>query len=191
MRVLEGVDVGSDESVARLATEVDAERVDLLLSNAGVNRYSRGYADADTERMLQEYNVNALGAVRLVRTLLPKLGAGSKIALVSTGAGAAVPGGAGAGGDHYGYRMSKGGLNVLGATLGHDLRPLGIAVVLLNPGSLDTKHMRDAMAASKTARAWPMIPPEEAAPGVLAQIDALTLETSGRWVDRFGEPVTG
>jgi NAD(P)-dependent dehydrogenase (short-subunit alcohol dehydrogenase family) len=139
--------------------------------------------------MAREYQVNTLGAVRLVRTLLPKLGRGAKIALISTGPGAAVPCGAPANGEHYGYRMSKGALNVYGSTLALDLRDDGIAVVLLHPGALDTKHFRDALAASRSAAAYAAKPASAVAPGLLEQIDALTVESSGRWIDEHGRPV--
>lgn len=188
--VIEGIDVGSEASVARLATEVRAESLQLLISNAGVNTHSGGFAGADTGRMVREYEVNALGAVRLVRTLLPKLGRGSKIAMISTGPGAAVPCGAPAGGEHYGYRMSKGALNVYGTTLAEDLRPEGIAVVLLSPGTMDTKHLRDALAASRRDAAVAQAP-DAVAPALVAQIEALTLATSGGWIDARGRPVVG
>ena len=187
--VIEGIDVSDDESVARLAGEVAAPRIDLLISNAGLNAHSGGHADADTARMVREFEVNTLGAVRLVRTLLPKLGRGAKIALVSTGAGAAVPCGAPAHGEHYGYRMSKGALNVYGATLALDVADAGIAVVVLNPGPMDTKHFRDALAAGRTDAGYRAVPASAVAPGMLAQIDALTVETSGGWIDAHGDPV--
>jgi NAD(P)-dependent dehydrogenase (short-subunit alcohol dehydrogenase family) len=184
--VIEGIDVSSDESVARLAEEVDAPRLELVISNAGVNTYSGGYRAPDPQRMLREYDVNALGAVRLVHTLDPKLGDGAKIAFISTGAGAAVPCDAPAGNEHYGYRMSKGALNVYGASLALDVRERGIAVVLLNPGPMDTKHFRDALAASRSGAIHQAQPAEAVAPALLAQIDALTLETTGRWIDGRG-----
>jgi NAD(P)-dependent dehydrogenase (short-subunit alcohol dehydrogenase family) len=188
VHVLEGIDVSSDDSVARLAGDV-GDRVDLLISNAGLNAYSGGPDDADTGRMAREFDVNALGAVRLVRTLLPKLGHGAKIALVSTGAGARVPCGAPANGEHYGYRMSKGALNVFGASLALDLRPRGIAVTLLSPGPMDTRHFRDAAAASRSGTTYEARPAADVAPALLARIDSLTLETSGRWIDEHGDEI--
>jgi NAD(P)-dependent dehydrogenase (short-subunit alcohol dehydrogenase family) len=187
--VIEGIDVGRDDSVARLADEVDAPDLDLVISNAGFNAYSGGFANADPKRMLREYNVNTLGTVRVVRTLLPKLRSGAKLAITSTGAGAAVPCGAPANGEHYGYRMSKGALNVYGSTLAEDLRSDGIAVVLLNPGAMDTKHFRDALRASRSDVGYEPKTADDVAPALLARIDELTLETSGRWIDGQGKPV--
>jgi NAD(P)-dependent dehydrogenase (short-subunit alcohol dehydrogenase family) len=193
VEVIDGIDVGRDDSVARLAAEIDTPALDLIISNAGFNAYSGGFADADPQRMLREYNVNTLGTVRVIRTLLSKLGRGAKVAITSTGSGAAVPCGAPAHGEHYGYRMSKGALNVYGSTLAEDLHADGIAVVLLSPGSMDTKHLRDALAASRfdAGYAAQAKTADEVAPELLAQIDRLTLDTSGLWLDGTGQQVLG
>ncbi len=41
-------------------------------------------------------------------------------------------------GAYYGYRMSKGALNVAGKSLSIDLRERGIAIALLHPGFVRT-----------------------------------------------------
>ena len=42
-------------------------------------------------------------------------------------------------GSHYGYRMSKAAVNMVGRSLAVDLAPKGIAVRLLHPGYVKTK----------------------------------------------------
>jgi NAD(P)-dependent dehydrogenase (short-subunit alcohol dehydrogenase family) len=79
-------------------------------------------------------------------------------------------------GGYYGYRMSKTALNMAGRSLAIDLRPRGIAVAILHPGMVATRMV-----------GFSGIPPAEAARGLLARIDALTLASSGSFWHANGE----
>lgn len=80
--------------------------------------------------------------------------------------------------DHrYGYRMSKAAVNMAAVSLARDLAPHGIAVAVLHPG-----FVRTEMTGNRG-----MVDPPEAAAGLLARIDALTLETSGGFWHANGE----
>jgi len=81
-------------------------------------------------------------------------------------------------GGSYGYRMSKVALNMAGLSLAIDLRPRGIAVAILHPGLVRTRMIGFNPQG---------ISPEEAVQGLLARIDALSLETSGRFWHANGE----
>jgi NAD(P)-dependent dehydrogenase (short-subunit alcohol dehydrogenase family) len=81
-------------------------------------------------------------------------------------------------GGSYGYRMSKVALSMAGKSLAHDLRPQGIAVAILHPGLVQTRM---------TGFTKGGITPAESVAGLLARIDALTLETSGTFWHANGE----
>jgi NAD(P)-dependent dehydrogenase (short-subunit alcohol dehydrogenase family) len=192
LNVVGGIDVSSDESVAKLRDALGDRQLDLVLSNAGINEASGGPWDANTTSMVHELNVNALGAVRVVRTLLPLLAPGAKIAMVSTGRGAATRDPVPAHAMNYGYRISKAALNMYGKLLSQDLRPHGFAVVLLNPGPINSDLMRRMVASGGTDLDLATIPsPEEVAPGVIAVIDGLTMASSGRWLELGGTETDG
>lgn len=72
-------------------------------------------------------------------------------------------------GGNYGYRMSKTAVNMAGVNLAHDLKPLGITVVLLHPGYVRTE----------LARYNGFIDPPESVAGLIARLDAATLEETG------------
>jgi NAD(P)-dependent dehydrogenase (short-subunit alcohol dehydrogenase family) len=67
--------------------------------------------------------------------------------------------------------MSKAAVNAAGMSLARDLKGRNIAVTLIHPGMVATdmtgKHG---------------IPPGEAASGVLARIDGLSLDTTGKFM---------
>ena len=77
----------------------------------------------------------------------------------------------------YGYRMSKAALNMAGMSLTRDLAPRGVMVVMLHPG-----YIRTGMTGG-TGNDDPPV----AAKGLLAQIDALTPATSGKFFHANGE----
>jgi NAD(P)-dependent dehydrogenase (short-subunit alcohol dehydrogenase family) len=66
--------------------------------------------------------------------------------------------------------MSKVALNIAGKSLAIDLQPRGIAVAILHPGLVRTRMINFNPNG---------ITPAESVRGLLARIDALTLETSG------------
>jgi NAD(P)-dependent dehydrogenase (short-subunit alcohol dehydrogenase family) len=81
-------------------------------------------------------------------------------------------------GGSYGYRMSKVALNIAGKSLAIDLKPRGISVAILHPGLVRTRMIKFNPNG---------ITPEEAVRGLLARIDALTLENSGTFWHANGE----
>jgi NAD(P)-dependent dehydrogenase (short-subunit alcohol dehydrogenase family) len=79
-------------------------------------------------------------------------------------------------GGYYGYRMSKAALNMAGVNLAHDFRSKGIAVAILHPGLVATEMTgRDG------------VPVAEAARGLIARIDELSLQDSGGFWHANGE----
>ena len=71
-----------------------------------------------------QFEVNALGPLRVTKALLGTLGAGSKIGIITSRMGSIADNTSGA---YYGYRMSKAAVNMAGMSLARDLAPKGIA----------------------------------------------------------------
>ena len=81
-------------------------------------------------------------------------------------------------GGSYGYRMSKAALNIAGKSLAIDLKPQGIAVVILHPGLVSTRMINFNPSG---------ISPQQSVEGLLKRIDALSLETSGSFWHANGD----
>jgi len=166
VRVEPDVDVADDASVAGLARRLGDVRLDLLVNNAGIlERVSLEQLDLDAVR--RQFEVNAVGPLRVTRALLDRLGRGSKVVVMTSLMGSL---GDNTSGGHYGYRMSKAAASMGGVSLAHDLRDRGIAVAILHPGMVRT---------DMTGRSG--VPPEESVRGLLARIDELDLDSSGRF----------
>ena len=164
VRVIEGIDVSSEDGVTRLASELDGEPVDVLINNAGILRRDN-FEDIDYEGMVEQFRVNSLGPLRVTRALSNCLQKGSKVGIVSSRVGSIEDNGSGG---NYGYRASKTAVNMIGTNLKHDLAPLGIAVALLHPGLVATEMT-----------AGTGISPADAARGILQRMDELSMETTG------------
>jgi NAD(P)-dependent dehydrogenase (short-subunit alcohol dehydrogenase family) len=167
------VDVASEKSINLLAEKLKGVGLDLLINNAGILS-SEDLADLDFSAIQRQMEVNAYGPLRVTRKLLPNLKSGSKLVLITSRMGSI---GDNTSGGMYGYRMSKAALNAAGVSLARDLAPQGIAVAILHPGAV-----RTAMTGGHGN-----ISADESVRGLLARIDELTLETTGRFRHANGE----
>jgi len=167
--VVDGVDVTSEESVLKLAQTVGDRKLDLLINNAGILIWGDQLSSIDFDGVLKQFEVNALGPLRVTAALRTRLAKGAKVALITSRMGSIDDNGSGGA---YGYRMSKAALNMAGKSLAVDLKPAEVAVAILHPGMVKTDMVGD----------HGQIEPAEAAKGLLARIDELTLEkTGGFW----------
>lgn len=164
IRIIDGVDVANGESVAALKAKIGDEQIDVLVNNAGILGRDT-FGEIDYESMLHQYEVNALGPLRVVEALAGNLHKGSKVAIVSSRVGSIEDNGSGG---NWGYRASKTAVNMIGTNLMHELKPRGIAVALLHPGLVAT---------DMTGKQG--ISPETSASGLIARIDELTMENTG------------
>lgn len=167
--VVDGVDVTSEEGVAKLAQAVGDRKLDLLVNNAGILLWGDQLTGIDFDGVLKQFEVNALGPLRVTAALRTRLAKGGKVALITSRMGSIDDNGSGGA---YGYRMSKAALNMAGKSLAVDLKPAEVAVAILHPGMVKTEMVGD----------HGQIEPADAAKGLLARIDELTLEkTGGFW----------
>lgn len=172
--VVSGVDVTSEAAVADLVERLGGEPLDGLILNAGLLE-ATSLEELDLDSLRRQFEVNALAPLRLVRALLAQLGAGSKVALITSRMGSIDDNSSGG---SYGYRMSKTALNMAGKSLAIDLNPRGIAVAILHPGLVRTRMVGFNPQATE---------PEVAVRGLLARMDGLTLENSGTFWHANGE----
>jgi NAD(P)-dependent dehydrogenase (short-subunit alcohol dehydrogenase family) len=166
IRIIDGVDVGEDAGVSRLAEALGNEAIDVLVNNAGILR-SDSLETVDFDSMLEQYRINTIGPLRVTRALLGNLHSGSKVGIVTSRVGSIEDNGSG---NNYGYRCSKTAANMVGVNLHHDLSPKGIAVLLLHPGLVAT-DMTGGTGVS----------PADSARGLIARLDELSLASSGEF----------
>lgn len=173
-RIVEDVEVRDDASAGRLVAALGDTRIDVLVNNAGVlSKESLGSLDFDAMR--RQFEVNALAPLRMTQALLPRLGRGSKVVIITSRMGSIADNGSGG---YYGYRMSKAAVNSAGKSLAEDLRPRGITVLLLHPGMVAT---------DMTGQHG--IPVAESASMLIERMDSLGLADTGSFHHANGEPL--
>ena len=165
VRVEAGVDVTSDDAVAALRRRLEGVTLAELVCNAGILRED-DLDDVAFDDVRAQFEVNALGPLRVVKALRPNLRKGAKVALITSRMGSIGDNGSGG---SYGYRMSKAALNAAGMSLARDLKAAGVAVAILHPGWVKTEMTGDTgnVDAAESARQ------------LVDRVDALTLETTG------------
>ncbi|MDY7008405.1 MAG: SDR family oxidoreductase [Cyanobacteriota bacterium] len=167
-----GVDITSEKDVANLVNHLQGVKLDVLINNAGI--VERNYLDdLDFDSIRKQFEVNAIGTLRLTHALLPLMESGSKIAIITSRMGSIDDN---TSGGSYGYRMSKVAVSMAGKSLSVDLKPRGISVAILHPGLISTRMTN-----------FTGISPAEAAENLLARIDELNLENTGTFWHAKGE----
>ena len=168
------VEITSEKSIANLVKRLDGQPIDVLINNAGIIE-GVGLENLDFESIRRQFEVNAIGTLRLTQALLPNLKQGSKIIVMTSRMGSI---GDNTSGGSYGYRMSKVAVSMAGKSLSVDLKPQGIAVAILHPGLVKTRMTGFTDAGITT---------EESVKGLLARIEQLNLENTGTFWHANGE----
>jgi NAD(P)-dependent dehydrogenase (short-subunit alcohol dehydrogenase family) len=181
------MDVGDDASVAEAAKWIGERTngIDLLINNAARlgDIEQTLFGTPRFQEMLDVYNVNAVGALRVTHALIPLLLRSHDKLLLN------ISSEAGSIGDcfrtnWFAYTMSKAALNMQTALLHNELRPRGATVLSVHPGHVAT-YMQGKLdeAAAYTA--------SEAASHILRLAEQFERQASDTpaFVDLLGNPL--
>lgn len=142
----------------------------------------------DEGQMQEAFAINAIGPALIARHLLPKLSRNSRslFAVLSAKVGSISDNRLGG---WHSYRASKAALNQLVRTLSVELartHPHGVCVAL-HPGTVDTPLSRPFQAATPPEKRFA---PETAARQLLAVLDSLRPDASGRLIGWDGNEIS-
>jgi NAD(P)-dependent dehydrogenase (short-subunit alcohol dehydrogenase family) len=140
------LDVTDDDSVKGAIRTVESEtgRIDLLVNNAG---YALGGAleDLSMEEIKDQYETNLLGLIRVTQSVLPIMRRQKSGIIVNLSSAAGIFGIPGA----SAYTSTKFAVEGLSESIGYELEPFGIKVVLIEPGFIQTNFANAMMIAKK------------------------------------------
>jgi NAD(P)-dependent dehydrogenase (short-subunit alcohol dehydrogenase family) len=172
------LDVTDQESVDRLANDLENTPVDLLINNAGIFPRVGGLAEADFVAVERTLAVNTIGPMRVTRAMLPNLqrGHSKQIVSITSGLGSIADN---TNGRFYGYRESKAALNMFTRSLAAELRKEGFTCIVMSPGWVQT----DMGGPNATLK------PAQSISGMRAVIARLTPEDTGTFWNHDGEQV--
>ncbi|KAL0576593.1 NADPH-dependent 1-acyl dihydroxyacetone phosphate reductase [Marasmius crinis-equi] len=134
------VDVADDESVRRATDEIYQRegRVDIVVSNAGVG-CTGPILDISVDRARNTFDTNVFGLMRIVHNIVPRMAErarGLVVVIGSVRSEVSTP--------FTGiYSSSKAAVRTYTETLAMECQPLGIDVMLINPGSVTSNIVKN------------------------------------------------
>ena len=171
---VEQLDVTREDHIRALADRHADQPIDLLINNAAVlgPLPEQSLGGLDYDRFEQTMAVNVYAPLRLSEALADNVAAaGGKIVAITSGVASLTLMSRMRG--LYFYRMSKSALNMGWRALRTDLKPRGVAVLLISPGQVDTRLLRES---GYTGEA---LTTEESAAGMAEIIANATLDDPG------------
>lgn len=147
LRVVE-LDVTDDRSVKNAIRSITAEsgRIDVLVNNAGY-ALNGAFEDIAMEELKAQYETNLFGITRVTQAVLPFMRKQKSGIIVNISSGV-VPMGGFPGGSAY--VSTKFAIEGLSGSMRYELEPLGIKVVLVEPGVIGTNFFNAVVTAKKS-----------------------------------------
>jgi len=160
------IDVTSDESVNNAVSKLPM--VDVLINNAGLG-FGGPIEAFSSQECLAQLDLNIVGTLRMAKAVLPKMRnrkSGLIIQVSSIAGRGAFPG--------FGiYHASKWGLEGLSEAMRYELAPLGIDVVIVEPGPFNTNFFGNMIEAKDKELAMAYSHVNEFFDGFGAQVDEM------------------
>lgn len=115
-------------------------KIDVLVNNAGYG-YRAAIEEGEIDAVQTLFNTNFFGPIELIKAVLPQMRKRKTGAIINVTSIAAVRSAVGSG---Y-YAASKAALELLTNGLAKELTPLGIKVMVVQPGSFRTKFYDESL----------------------------------------------
>ena len=188
-------DLGTPNGAALLAEQVRSivgDRLDVLVLNAGISKAAR-IADYTVEDFDNLFATNVRGPFFLVQQLLPVLGEGSSIVVISSATARTVAGKPGLENPSVlAYASTKGALETLVKHWAAILGPRGIRVNAVAPGVIDTdmSNFTKTEAGREVALGMQALK-RIGKPEDIADVVAFVASDGARWITGASIPVDG
>jgi len=172
---IHALDVASDASAEALGRGIDGA-IDVVINNAGVWEGTRALDRVTTDDLVRLYQINAIGALRVTRALVPHLRRGRTRKVLNLSTGMAILGDENDG-RAYGYRMSKVALNMMTRTMAANFRAEGFVIAVIDPGWVQTDMGGEGAE----------VPVADAVRGILGWLDRMGPSDSGEFLHYSGK----
>ena len=178
---IEQMDVTKTSEISNLAEKYQNQSIDLLINNAGMSgdRRNQAWGQIDQNEFTKLISINAFGALKVAEAFSKNIANSEdkKIVAISSVAGSISS--MGRPSSLPILSISKAALNMAMKTVALRLKDEGVTVILINPGAVDTRALRQAFGLSLEEaekatnfdyKGYPTVSPEE---GVRRMIDVI------------------
>jgi len=171
------LDVGNVKTIKSLSQQLKNEKIDVLINNAGIYRSST-VGNINYDDWMESFKVNTIAPYQIVENFLEQIINSDlkKVVSITSKMGSIDDN---TSGGSYIYRSSKTALNSMMRSLTHDLKNQGVATLTLHPGWVRTDMGGPG--------GW--INSIESVQGMIKQIDKLTIDDSGKYLDYAGKTI--
>ena len=171
------LDVGNINIIKNLSQQLKNEKIDVLINNAGIYRSST-IGNINYDEWMESFRINTIAPYQIVEAFLDQILNSDlkKVVSITSKMGSIDDNTTGG---SYIYRSSKTALNSMMRSLTHDLVDRGIATLTLHPGWVRTDMGGPG--------GW--IDSFESVQGMIKQIDKLTIDDSGKYLDYAGKSI--
>ena len=171
------LDVGNLKVIKSLSQQLKNEKIDVLINNAGIYRSST-VGNINYDDWMESFKVNTIAPYQIVENFLEQIINSDlkKVVSITSKMGSIDDN---TSGGSYIYRSSKTALNSMMRSLTHDLKNQGVATLTLHPGWVRTDMGGPG--------GW--INSIESVQGMIKQIDKLTIDDSGKYLDYAGKTI--
>ena len=172
------LDVTKKKQLVSLDEELGDRKIDILYLNAGVtgDRRAVPFGDLKSQEWSEVLLVNSIAPILVAQKMIPRIRrSGSKTIAILTSQMGSI--GNNTSGGSYIYRSSKAALNAGAKSMALDLKGIGVKVILLHPGWVQTD-----MGGTNAE-----ITVEQSVAGMVTLIERLGIEESGSFFNYRGE----
>jgi len=171
------LDVGNINIIKNLSQQLKNEKIDVLINNAGIYRSST-IGNINYDEWMESFRINTIAPYQIVEAFLDQILNSDlkKVVSITSKMGSIDDNTTGG---SYIYRSSKTALNSMMRSLTHDLVDRGIATLTLHPGWVRTDMGGPG--------GW--IDSFESVQGMIREIDKLTIDDSGKYLDYAGKSI--
>ncbi|EPJ47175.1 MAG: short chain dehydrogenase/reductase family oxidoreductase [Osedax symbiont Rs1] len=173
LTVIKDIDVATEHGLQQMQQALANVSIDILINNAGIFS-NETLDDLNSQRIMQQFQVNALAPLLVTERLKAQLSSHAKLAFITSRMGSISDNSSGA---YYGYRMSKAALNAAAMSLARDLASSGVSVGIYHPGWVQTEMVNNTGDITAT----------EAAARISQLIEAQNLSNTGSFKHSNGE----
>ncbi len=169
------LDVKNHPQCQQLATELQQQTIDVLISNAGMYGDQHVFGKLDYQTWRDTLETNVLSPMKLAEIFAPHLAASQQglFVAISSLMGSMADNGSGG---SYLYRSSKAALNAVMKSLSFDFAKQGTGVIIFHPG-----WVRTDMGGPNA-----LIEVDESIHGMRQQIEQFELSQTGRFIKYDG-----